>query len=322
MRPMVKSLGGFRAALLIGWILLSAAGILYARLKEIPSLVALPVLAAFLVEYPFYLVLGFSEFRKRLTASAMPLFLAVSTLLPYLTCYVATGQAEWGSVVKLSALALALGLWYVVLPVSVLTDLAFLMVVAAVFIGRYFDAIYPMPYPRLNIAILGRLALIRITVLALLVGRRLSGTDYAFLPNGRDWRIGAVHYICFLPVGAALALPLKIIRFAPAATVWTAAGTFVGFLLVVALFEEFIFRGVLQQWMEQWTWNRTVALILTSAIFGLAHLWFRTFPNWRFALLAAVAGVFYGHARNQAGSIRAGVVTHALVVTTWRTFFS
>jgi hypothetical protein len=29
-----------------------------------------------------------------------------------------------------------------------------------------------------------------------------------------------------------------------------------------------------------------------------------------------------GRARNQAGSIRASVVTHALVVATWRAFFA
>ena len=38
-------------------------------------------------------------------------------------------------------------------------------------------------------------------------------------------------------------------------------------------------------------------------------------------VLTAVLGWFCGRARNQAGSIRAGMVTHALVVTTWRVFF-
>jgi uncharacterized protein len=51
------------------------------------------------------------------------------------------------------------------------------------------------------------------------------------------------------------------------------------------------------------------------------HLWFRTFPNWRWAVLAGVLGWFCGRARNQAHSIRAGMVTHALAVATWRGFF-
>jgi membrane protease YdiL (CAAX protease family) len=60
-----------------------------------------------------------------------------------------------------------------------------------------------------------------------------------------------------------------------------------------------------------------------TGVFDLwsVHLWFRTFPNWRLAILAAVAGVFYGAAFNRTKSIRASMVTHALVVTTWRVFF-
>jgi hypothetical protein len=38
--------------------------------------------------------------------------------------------------------------------------------------------------------------------------------------------------------------------------------------------------------------------------------------------VAAVLGWFCGRARNQAGSIRASMVTHALVATAWRAFFA
>ena len=294
---------------------------MYARVKDIPTRAALPVLAAFLVEYPFYLVPGFPELRQRVSGRVLPLFLAVSALLPYLVCYAGAGPFHWTGALRLAALALTLGLWYLVLPVSVAADLTFLLLIASVLIGKYFDVIYPDPYPGLKIAILGHIALIHMSVLVLLVERRVHETGFGFVPNWREWRIGALHYVGFLPVAALVALPLRTIRLAPPVPVWTAAGTFLGFLLVIALFEEFLFRGVLQQWLEEWTWNRTSALLLTSALFGLAHLWFRDFPNWRWALLAAVLGWFCGHARNQAGSIRAGVVTHALVVTTWRAFF-
>ena len=323
MRPMTQSPGRFRAALLIGWILLGAAGIVYARVKDIPTWAALPVLAAFLVEYPFYLLAGFPELRQRLSGKALPLVLVVSALLPYLVCY--GGHFQWMSVARLTALALTLGLWYVVLPVSIFTDLAFLALIAAVLIGKYFDAIFPQPYPGLKISILGHIALIYMSVLVLLLERRVHETGFGFLPSRREWRIGTLHYLGFLPLAALLALPLKAVHVSAPAPLWKTAGTFLAWLLVVGLFEEFLARGVLQQWLEEWTWNRTAALWLTSALFGLAHLWFtgggRAFPNWRWALIAGVLGWFCGHARNQAGSIRAGVVTHALVVTTWRAFF-
>ena len=49
---------------------------------------------------------------------------------------------------------------------------------------------------------------------------------------------------------------------------------------------------------------------------------FGTFPNWRFAILAAVAGLFYGFAFIRTRGIRAPMVVHALVVTAWQLFFN
>jgi membrane protease YdiL (CAAX protease family) len=91
---------------------------------------------------------------------------------------------------------------------------------------------------------------------------------------------------------------------------------------VVALGEEFFFRGLLQQWITGWLHNDWAGLLVTSLLFGSVHLWYRPFPNWRIAALAGVAGVFYGMAYRQARSIRASMVTHALTVTAWRLFFT
>jgi hypothetical protein len=100
-----------------------------------------------------------------------------------------------------------------------------------------------------------------------------------------------------------------------------AFGTFLGVLWVVALSEEFIFRGLLEQWLECWTGSGTGALIVTSAIFGSAHLGFhRIFPNWRWAIVAGILGLFLGLAWRSARSVQASMVTHALIVTLWRVF--
>jgi membrane protease YdiL (CAAX protease family) len=56
-------------------------------------------------------------------------------------------------------------------------------------------------------------------------------------------------------------------------------------------------------------------------LFGLAHLGFRQFPNWRFAVVAGVAGVFYGLAYRRGGGIRSAMVAHAFTVTAWKTLF-
>ncbi len=320
MRPMAKSLGGFRAALAAGWIALGVAGLWLARAKGIPVSAALPVIAAFLLEYPFYLALGFPAVRQRLAGPRLPGILLVSAVLPYLACAMGPVPFEWTALARLAALALSLGLWYVVLPVSAATDAAFLLLVAFVMLGKYFDGIYPEVF-RQKLSVLGTLGLFHISALALILERRVPETGFSFLPRRIDWLEGGLHYVYFLVLGAPLALALKAVHFGRIAPVWVVLGTFLAFLWVVALWEEFLFRGVLQSWMEHWTWSRSAGLVFTSVLFGLAHLWFRGFPNWRWAIIATVLGLVCGHARNRTGAIRAGVVTHALVVATWRAFF-
>ena len=169
--------------------------------------------------------------------------------------------------------------------------------------------------------VLGHLSLIHIAALSILIQRGAPGTGYGFLPRREDWLAGLRCYLYFLPIGFPLALWLGVVRWAPPAPAWKIAGTFFGILWVVALSEEFFFRGLLQRWLEKWTGSAYAGLAIASVLFGLAHLGFRHFPNWRFAVVAAVSGCFYGLAFQRTRSIRAGMVTHALVVTTWRAIF-
>jgi uncharacterized protein len=190
-----------------------------------------------------------------------------------------------------------------------------------VVLSGFFDSIYP-PYLGQKLNVLGHVTFLPVVVLALMLERRVRETGYGFVPDRTEWRIGVLHYLYFLPVGGAAAFLLRAVKPHEPAAPWKIVGTFVGFLWVIGLSEEFFFRGVLQQWIEAWTRNRAQALAIASAIFGLVHLGFPgfPFPNWRWALLAGIMGWFCGRARNQADSIRASAITHALVVTTLRAF--
>jgi membrane protease YdiL (CAAX protease family) len=324
MSAMVRTSGGFRAGLLIGWTLLCVVGIWYARWKGIPSWAALPALAAILLEYPFYLVPAFPSVRATLAGPGLrlPIYLIAAAVLPYLACCMGAVHFQLLNLVKLIALALALGLWYRVLPAHPVSDLGFLALVAAIKLGRYATAIYPTPFQGVEIAVLGDLALFQITVMVLMLERRVPETGYGFWPQGKDWKIGAINFLYFAPVGIALGLGLKAVHFARPAEPLKLAAYFFGWLMVLALAEEFLFRGVLQTWLEDWLNSRGGGLIVASVLFGAAHLWFRGFPNWKWLAIASVLGWFCGRARNQAGSIRAGMVTHALVITAWRAFFA
>jgi membrane protease YdiL (CAAX protease family) len=323
MSAMVKSLRGFPAVVLAGWVALSAAGVLYARYKGIPNQAALPVVAAFLVAFPFYLVPAFPRLREGIGGMRLPAFVLAAALVPYLTGCLGGGiQFQWGGLARLVAMALVFGFWYQPSRArSTIADLAFLALIPLVLLTGYLEAIYIGVHPALrkDLIELGHVALIEIAIPVLMVARGVR-TGYGFFPTRAEWAIGLRHYLYFAAVGLPLGLLLKTVHFTAPAPLWKIAATFLGFFWVIALSEEFFVRGVLQGWLEQWTGRASVALLVTSALFGAAHLFFRGFPNWRWALLAAILGWCCGHARNHAGGIRAGVVTHALVVTTWRAF--
>lgn len=312
----------FLAALTIGWIALAAAGVLYARSKNIAGWAAYPLIAALLFEYPFYLVLGFPSLRERFAGRRLPVAVVALAVLPYLIGCLGPIQFQWLGLLRLVALALAIGLWYKVLPPKPWADLGFLALYPIVLLGGYLQTIYIQRYPLKDLIFLGHLTLILMAFVVLMVGRRVGETGFGFVPTWREWRIGAVHYVYFLAIGLPIAFALSAIRLRTPQPWWIIAGTLLGFLWVIALSEQFLLFGVLQQWIEDWTGGRAMAIVVCSVIFGLVHLPFRGFPNWKWAFLTAILAFFCGRARNQAGGIRAGVVTHSLVVATLRAFFA
>jgi membrane protease YdiL (CAAX protease family) len=211
--------------------------------------------------------------------------------------------------------------WYAVLRPSAPVDVVFLALLAAIVLLRILESVYTSPI-NVRIDILGRLMLIRTGAMAALELRRTSGTGFGFVPSQKEWVTGVRYFFYFVPVGFPLALWLGLVHLTfNGFLFWKTLATFFGVLWVLALAEEFFFRGLLQNWLTEWMGRPHAAIIIASILFGAVHLQFRSFPNWRFALVSAVAGVFYGLAYQKAGSVRAAMVTHALVVTTLRTIF-
>ena len=81
----------------------------------------------------------------------------------------------------------------------------------------------------------------------------------------------------------------------------------------VAMPEELFFRGLVQNLLER-RMTRNLALLVASILFGLSHFNKRSGGqflvaiaghtlafNWRYVLLATVAGIFYGRAPDSAG---------------------
>ena len=321
----------FLTTLVVTWAAACIAAYLYSQQQHIASAVALAVLPAFLVELALYLVPGFPAARKAFDGlGSKPLraaLLGVSALLPYLIESPRTGTFRLSSFLALAGVVLLASFWYARVRRGMAADLLFLAFMAAVYLTKMFDQVYGTPAPHVALSVLGRLMWIRLGLMAVLSLRSIEDGRIGFLPLPEDWRTGVQHYLYFLPVGAIIAYLVHFARFHPPHLDWwkfplLLIGTFLGMLWVVALAEEFFFRVFLQQVLARGLRSESIALIVASALFGLAHLPYGAFPNWRFALLGGVSGMFYGMAFLKARSVRASMVTHALVVTTWRMFFT
>jgi membrane protease YdiL (CAAX protease family) len=90
--------------------------------------------------------------------------------------------------------------------------------------------------------------------------------------------------------------------------------------LLVAIPEEIFFRGVLQNLLES-RFGRGRALALASVLFGLGHFNKGATFNWRYVILATIAGVFYGRAWREQRQILASVITHTAVDVVWSVWF-
>jgi hypothetical protein len=76
-------------------------------------------------------------------------------------------------------------------------------------------------------------------------------------------------------------------------------------LLNTCVAEELLFRGVIQNWCMR-RWSPAIALLITSALFGLVHL----SVSWIFAIGAFMAGLCYGAVYQITGRLWAAVLCH------------
>jgi membrane protease YdiL (CAAX protease family) len=313
------------------WLAFCIAAVFYSQLHNIPPHIVLAVLPAFLIEIALYVAAGIEPVRRRIEKLGSPPILAslmtASALVPYSIAALATGSFHLRSFTLLAVLAAAASFWYLFAGNRTLADIGFLAMMAAVYISKIFNTIYIDPAPKVTLSILGMAMWIRLGMLACLSIRRLSGIGFGFIPREQDWKIGIVHYLGFLPFGYLAGTYLGMLHPHAVNPAWKAAvlvvATFLGTLWVLAAMEEFFFRGVLQQILCRATNSEFAGIMITSVIFGLAHLNFaRAFPNWKMAIVATIHGIFCGHAYARAGSVRAAMVTHALVVATWRVFLA
>ena len=311
---------------------MSVAAWFFAHARRIPSALAIPIALAFLTEYSFYLLLGFGKlrdyFRERFHRVQLAIAIGISALLPYVIYTLPTGGFRIVQALVWTAILAAVAGWFVN-PIEssflgALRDLAFLVFLAVIILSGLLRWIFPAPFPKLPLEVLGHVTLIRSAILAVLLLRGGERTGIGFIPRTRDIGIGLLWFaacaLAAVPLGLRLG-QLHLSTHPP--TLWPALGLLLGVFWVLALSEEFFFRGLLQQWLSKWTQSKAAGLIIGSILFASCHLGFRgAFPNWPVAGLSLVLGLCCGAAFWQAGSIRASMITHALAVGAWRLILS
>jgi len=196
---------------------------------------------------------------------------------------------------------------------------------------RWLEGLWPR-----GLAGLGKLLLVDAGLYGFFVMRQLRGMGFDFHFRWSDWKIGLRELAFFAPIVVALGLALGFLHPHTNAPRTSMILTWIYIFVFIAVPEELFFRAwtqnLLENWLRPWLssrvgeranrFARVLALVITSILFGLSHFNKRsTHFNWRYVILAAIAGMFYGRAWRQDRRVAASAITHASVDAIWSLWF-
>jgi uncharacterized protein len=280
------------------------------------------VIAACLTLLPFLAAAFFGEHLFRLSGKPpawMRILRPAVLCVPYLLVACSAGIFRWGwfALYALLPVAVALLLWQAahVDPSQHgnWRDFAVLAVLGLAVDLRWFEGAWPP-----HLAVFNKMLLLDAGIYGFLAIRQLNGVGFDLRLRLRDAAIGLREFALYTPIAVLLGLYLGFLHFHPT---WPrpsqAILALVFTFFFIAVPEELFFRGWLQNLLEK-RMGRYPALLLTAVLFGLSHFNKRAAHfNWRYVLLAALAGIFYGRAWHQERRVGASAITHASVDTIW-----
>jgi uncharacterized protein len=261
---------------------------------------------------------GAAEVLRRRLASRPARVLAPGLLvIPYLVFVLPRGEFHWYYGLVLFVVPVGLAAMFEFLPPAApglaWQDALALVVVGAPVEFRLMAGAWPHP----GLSALPKFEMLLSALYAFLVVRRLEGVGFDFRARMRDFAIGLREWIFYAPIAIGLGLALRFIHFVPRRPgVGTFAAAYLITFFFVAIPEEFFFRGLLQNLLEP-RLGRTRALIVAAVIFGLSHF-NKPLPfNWRYVIMAAIAGIFYGRAWLDRRRLTCSAITHTTVDVVW-----
>lgn len=190
--------------------------------------------------------------------------------------------------------------------------------------------------PKLEGSLLGPLAWIPVPV-TLLIGLNLTlflflveyplpGIGFTFELNQYDLSQAVIGLGGFSIIALPIGLRIGFLTYHPQ---WPGLLTVLEWIvlgyLLVAVTEEFLFRGVIQNLLIELMQSQKFSSLLTAFIFGLSHLNNPTprfaEPNGGYVLMGTLAGLAYGWVWLRTGKVTASAITHMLVNLSWRLLF-
>jgi membrane protease YdiL (CAAX protease family) len=179
------------------------------------------------------------------------------------------------------------------------------------------------PYPGGRLAYIFTVLLcVNIALACFLLLRRVNGVGYS-IGWGHHWSFFILaSFIAFACIAIPLGLAIHFVQFEPQ---WSALKSLpllsLGILFFTAWPEELLFRGLLQNMLARACKSDLAGWWTASILFGFSHITNMDFPNWRYVILASIAGFFYGWTWRKTGSIFASALLHAAVDITWHFLF-
>jgi membrane protease YdiL (CAAX protease family) len=196
-------------------------------------------------------------------------------------------------------------------------DAAALAIVAA----SYFLKWFAIAWPSSALAVFPKLFLADVVLYCFVFVRKIEGAGYSLVPTRSALTVGIRQWLLYLPIALVLGELIGFIHFhARIPTFSSVVGGILVTFLLIALPEELFFRAILQNLLET-RLGRTLALVLASVLFGLSHFNHGSRFNWRYVLLASIAGFFYGRAWRANRQILVAVITHTGVDVVWSLWF-
>ena len=158
-----------------------------------------------------------------------------------------------------------------------------------------------------------------------LLFRRNKGMKYNLPRRWTDLRNSAIGYVTLFPALLAVGLLTGFLDppHAPRVSVATALVRVLLIFAGTALPEEILFRGLIQNWLVRRFGPSNLTIAAAALIFGCSHLdnGPQPLPNWRYALVASIAGFAFGKVFQKSTSITASALLHTAVNTTKHLWF-